>query len=96
MIHSFQYTPEKGYDMRRNMTVDWSAQGKYSTHLFTDEAVKLIHEHDTNTPMFMYLAHLAPHTGNAHDPLQAPDEEIAKFAHIADPERRIYAGRTQP
>lgn len=77
--------------MRRNMTVDWDAKGKYSTTLFTEEAVKLIREHDTSRPMFMYLAHLAPHTGNDYDPLQAPDEEIAKFAHIADPERRIYA-----
>ncbi|RZC34525.1 arylsulfatase B-like, partial [Asbolus verrucosus] len=85
------YTPEFGYDMRRNMTVDWSAKGKYSTTLFTEEAVRLIKEHNTENPMFMYLAHLAPHTGNDDDPLQAPDEEIAKFAHIADPERRIYA-----
>lgn len=77
--------------MRRNMTVDWDAKGKYSTHLFTDEAVKLINQHSTEQPMFMYLAHLAPHTGNNDNPLQAPDEEVAKFAHIADPERRIYA-----
>ncbi|KAJ8979205.1 hypothetical protein NQ317_016840 [Molorchus minor] len=85
------YTSERGYDMRRNMTVDYSAKGKYSTTLFTEEAVKLISEHDTSNPMFMYLAHLAPHTGNDENPLQAPDEEIAKFAHIKDPERRIYA-----
>lgn len=77
--------------MRRNMTVDWSAKGKYSTTLFTEEAVRLIREHNTENPMFMYLAHLAPHSGNDDDPLQAPDEEIAKFGHIADPERRIYA-----
>lgn len=79
--------------MRRNMDVDWSAKGKYSTTLFTEEAVRLIREHDKDNPMFMYLAHLAPHTGNDADPLQAPDEEIAKFAHIKDPERRIYAGK---
>lgn len=77
--------------MRRNMTVDWDAQGKYSTTLFTEEAVKLIKEHNTDDPMFMYLAHLAPHSGNDDDPLQAPDEEIAKFSYIQDPERRIYA-----
>lgn len=75
------------------MDVDWDAEGKYSTTLFTEEAVKLIREHDTKDPMFMYMAHLAPHTGNDEDPLQAPDEEIAKFAHIADPERRVYAGK---
>ncbi|XP_048519875.1 arylsulfatase B isoform X1 [Dendroctonus ponderosae] len=85
------YSKEYGYDFRRNMTVDWDAKGKYSTTLFTEEAVKLIREHDTNHPMFMYFAHLAAHAGNDQDPLQAPDEEIAKFAHIKDPERRIYA-----
>lgn len=79
--------------MRRNMSVDYSAVDKYSTDLFTDEAVRLIHEHDKDKgPIFMYLAHLAPHTGNADNPFQAPDEEIAKFAHIEDPERRVYAG----
>lgn len=85
------YSNMTGYDMRRNMEVDWEARGKYSTTLFTNEAVKLIKEHDTNKPMFMYLAHLAPHSGNKWNPLQAPDDEIAKFAHIPDPERRIYA-----
>lgn len=91
-MHMLQYSNMTGYDMRRNMEVDWEARGKYSTTLFTNEAVKLIKEHDTNKPMFMYLAHLAPHSGNKWNPLQAPDDEIAKFAHIPDPERRIYAG----
>lgn len=77
--------------MRRNMSVDWESKGQYSTTLFTNEAVKIIKEHNTEEPMFMYLAHLAPHTGNDDQPLQAPDEEILKFSHIVDPERRIYA-----
>ncbi|XP_018562986.1 arylsulfatase B-like isoform X2 [Anoplophora glabripennis] len=85
------YTSEVGYDMRKNMSVDYSAKGKYSTTLFTEEAVRLIQQHDTNRPMFMYLSHLAPHSGNDNNPLQAPDEEIAKFSNIEDPERRIYA-----
>lgn len=78
--------------MRRNMSVAWDTKGKYSTDLFTEEAERLIEEHDTNTPMFMYMAHLATHSGNDDDPLQAPDEEIAKFSYIKDAERRVYAG----
>ena len=74
------------------MSVALDTEGKYSTDLFNDEAIRIINEHDTSTPMFMYLSHLAPHSGNEDDPYQAPDEEIAKFAHIDDPERRIYAG----
>jgi len=80
--------------MRRNMTVDWHARGQYSTDLFTNEAVRIIQTHDSKKgPLFLYLAHLAPHTGNPDDPFQAPDEEVAKFTHIEDPERRMYAGR---
>lgn len=78
--------------MRRNLETDWSAMGKYSTDLFTDESVRLIQEHDTRVPLFLYLAHLAPHTGNMRDPFQAPDDVVAKFSHIQDPERRVYAG----
>nr|UNO37547.1 sulf4 [Psylliodes attenuatus] len=85
------FSDDTGYDFRRNLEVDYDAKGKYSTTLFTNEAVKLIREHDTEKPMFLYMTHLAPHAGNEVDPLQAPDEEIAKFAHIKDPERRIYA-----
>lgn len=80
--------------MRRNLSVAWDTVGKYSTDLFTEEAVRLINTHNPEDPMFMYLAHLAPHTGNQDAPFQAPDEEIAKFTHIADPERRIYAGES--
>jgi len=78
--------------MRRNLSVAWDTMGKYSTNLFTEEAVRLINAHDTNDPMFLYLAHLAPHSGNRNDLLQAPAEEIAKFSYITDPARRIYAG----
>ena len=39
----------------------------------------------------MLLNHLAPHTGNDDQPLQAPQEEIDKFSYIEDEERRIYA-----
>jgi len=41
---------------------------------------------------FMVLSHLAVHTGNEDNPMQAPEEEVAKFAHIKDPKRRTYAG----
>ncbi|KAK5643823.1 hypothetical protein RI129_007668 [Pyrocoelia pectoralis] len=85
-------TEEIGYDFRRNMETDWSAIGKYSTNLFTEEAVNIIHSHNTSKPMFMYLAHLAVHSGNADNLVQAPDEEIAKFSNIDDPQRRVYAG----
>lgn len=63
----------------------------YATHLLTDHAVKTIENHDQNDPMFMFLAHLAPHAGNEYDPLQAPQETIDRFKHISDFKRRTYA-----
>ncbi|XP_046838144.1 arylsulfatase B-like isoform X1 [Vespa crabro] len=81
----------EGFDMRRNLSIAWNTLNKYSTDLFTEESVKLINYHDTKDPMFLYLAHLAPHSGNSKNLLQAPDEEIAKFGYIHNPERRTYA-----
>jgi hypothetical protein len=38
--------------------------------------------------------HISHHTqANPADPFQAPDEEVAKCAHIENPDRRVYAGR---
>ncbi|KAJ8890447.1 hypothetical protein PR048_009956 [Dryococelus australis] len=80
-----------GLDMRRNMSADWDSVGRYATDLYMEEAVRLIQEHDAQRPMFLYLSHLAPHTGNPSQPFQAPDDEVARFSHIDDPERRLYA-----
>ncbi|CRK98409.1 CLUMA_CG011767, isoform A [Clunio marinus] len=81
-----------GYDFRRNKDVTYEDFGKYATDLFNDEAVKIIKNHDENDePLFMMLNHLAPHTGNEYDLMQAPQEEIDKFNHIEDENRRILA-----
>lgn len=79
--------------MRRNESVAWDLQGRYATDVFTDEAVSVIQQHDQRLPLFMYLAHLAVHAGNSGKLLEAPQEEIDKFRHIADPNRRTYAGQ---
>lgn len=82
----------RGFDMRRNLTIAHDTAGKYSTDLFTEEAIRLIDEHNSKDPMFLYMSHLAVHAGTPKDHLQAPDDEIAKFNYIENPERRIYAG----
>lgn len=85
------YVP--GYDFHKNDEVFRDIEaGTYATDLFTDEALKIIKHHPTTKPLFMMFNHLAPHTGNAYELLQAPEDEIAKFSHIADPNRRILAG----
>ena len=53
-----------------------AAVGRYLTDEFGDRAVRFIKE-SAGGPFFLYLAFNAPHT-----PMQAPEEEIAKYAHL--------------
>lgn len=81
-----------GYDMRRNLTIANERNKTYVTNLFTNEAVKAIQTHDKSKPMFLMVNHLAPHAGNEDSPMEAPEEEIAKFSYILDKTRRTLAG----
>ncbi|MGL5272954.1 MAG: sulfatase-like hydrolase/transferase, partial [Phocaeicola sp.] len=45
----------------------------YYTTAITDSAVNFIEQHPIETPMFLYVAHYAPHL-----PLQAPEDRIEK------------------
>ncbi|KAL1505460.1 hypothetical protein ABEB36_005028 [Hypothenemus hampei] len=80
-----------GLDMRKNMSVAYELHGEYSTDIFTKESVRLIKNHDPSSPLFLYLAHVAVHSGNPYEPLRAPDEEIAGFGFIENYERRKFA-----
>lgn len=91
-LKDFQHNYTRGYDMRRNLTVANERNKTYVTNLFTSEAVKAIEMHDKKKPMFLMVNHLAPHTGNEDFPMQAPEEEIAKFSYIPDMKRRTLAG----
>ena len=56
-------------------TIPPCRQGWYTTDLWTDYGIKFIDEaRAAKKPFFLYLAHNAPHF-----PLQAPQDEIAKF-----------------
>jgi hypothetical protein len=82
--------------MRRNLEVAEDARGHYSTDLFTEEAVRIIKQHDSNSSsLFLYLSHLAPHAANYENPLQAPEDTVQRFSYIRDPNRRKYAGTTR-
>jgi arylsulfatase B len=59
----------------------------YTTQLLGKDAVRWIEQQDANTPFYLYLAFNAPHT-----PYQAPKEYVDRYAAIADPTRRTYAG----
>ena len=55
------------------------------TEAFTREAEDFISLHRSQ-PFFLYLAYSA-----VHSPLQGPEDYLAKFAHIDDIQRRIFA-----
>ncbi len=57
----------------------------YLTDILSQQAARFIDE-NRNRPFFLYLAYNAPHT-----PLEAPQELLDRFAHIADRKRRAYA-----
>ncbi|MDZ8117042.1 arylsulfatase [Pontiella agarivorans] len=60
--------------LKRNTTaITDFPKGYYYTHAITKHAVEFIEHHNTEKPMFMYLAHYAPHV-----PLQAPAERVEK------------------
>ena len=58
----------------------------YTTTLIGKDAAKLIEEHDTSKPLYLYLTFNAPHT-----PYQAPQEYLDRYKDIEDPTRRTYA-----
>lgn len=89
--HTAVERPGWGLDMRRNTDLAYDLHGKYSTDIFTKEAVRLINDHNVSQPLFLYLAHAAVHSGNPYNPLPAPDETVQKFDYIENYNRRRFA-----
>ena len=93
----YQYGPLVGeidyFTHQEHGVTDWYRDNKelkedgYSTTLLGNDAVKLISEHDSATPHYLYLTFNAPHT-----PYQAPQEYLDQYRNITDPSRRAYAG----
>ena len=48
---------------------------KFSTEMFTDEAVQFLQDHDASAPFFLYLAFTSP-----HDPRTPPGEYASMYA----------------
>jgi|SaaInlStandDraft_1057018.scaffolds.fasta_scaffold02828_7 arylsulfatase A-like enzyme len=66
---------EDGNDWNRN-DQPLNEEG-YATDLIADEAIKVVENHDTATPLFLYVAFTAPHS-----PLQVPE----KYQDMYQPE----------
>jgi arylsulfatase A-like enzyme len=73
-----------GHDWHRDDKANYD-EG-YSTHLVAREATRIITEHDTSKPLFLYVPFNA-----VHAPHQVPEKYLAPYAHLQG-ERRTYAG----
>ncbi len=64
-------------------------KGNYSTHVFTREAIEVVKKHDSNQPLFLYLAYQAVHCPN-----EVPPEYMVPYENRTDwTDKRInYAG----
>lgn len=71
------------FDWHRNQEV--CRDEGYATHLLAKEAVRLIEQHDTAKPLFLYIPFNAPHT-----PLQVPPEYLEAYPNLQG-KRRLYA-----
>nr|UNO37543.1 sulf1 [Psylliodes attenuatus] len=89
--HTAMEAPGWGLDMRRNLSVAYDLHGKYSTDIFTQESVKIIKNHNTSNPLFLYVAHAAVHSGNPYNPLPAPDDLVKNFSYIDNYNRQRFA-----
>ena len=83
-IDYFTHERDGGLDWHRN-GVPLREEG-YSTDLIAKTASQWIRSRDKARPFFLYVPFNAPHA-----PLQAPEETLRKYAHIADPGRRKFA-----
>jgi arylsulfatase A-like enzyme len=92
----YQYGPILGeidyFTHSAHDQVDWYRNNElvneegYVTTLLGQDAVKLIEAHNSNDPLFLYLAFTAPHA-----PYQAPEDYLNQYSSITDPNRRAYA-----
>ncbi len=83
-IDYFDHTAHGITDWYRNEEV--IEEEGYATTLFGQEAARVVEAHDGAAPLFLYLAFTAPHT-----PFQVPEEYLARYAHVADENRRTYS-----
>ena len=62
----------------------YGENGTYSAFLYTQEAVRIIEQHDASKPLFLYLAYQ-----NAHCPLEVPPQYLDP--NIDNVQRQVYA-----
>ncbi|XP_077944942.1 arylsulfatase B isoform X1 [Gasterosteus aculeatus] len=74
-------------DLRDGEEVAAGYEGVYSTEAFGRRATGIIEKHNSDEPLFLYVALQA-----VHEPLQVPERYLAPYSFIEDRRRRLYAG----
>ena len=80
----FTHEREGELDWHRNE--ESSRDEGYATDLIGKEAARIIEASNKAEPFFLYVPFNAP-----HDPMQAKEEDLAKYEKIKDKNTRIYA-----
>ncbi|XP_075535413.1 arylsulfatase B-like isoform X2 [Dermacentor variabilis] len=87
-------TPDTPYglDFYRDLRPSRSDDGAYYTHIVNEEAMSIIRSHPKEKPMFLYVAHLAPHFATERERLQVPEIYLRGYDAIGHVNRTLYAG----
>ncbi|XP_015608401.1 arylsulfatase B [Cephus cinctus] len=99
-ISYFNYTISKnnhtGFDLHQDTasTLEMRRNSNYATDVFTEEAVKVIENHDATEPLYLHLAHPAPHSSEAKEVVEVRNmsEVNSRFGYIENINRRKFAG----
>lgn len=80
-VPAFDFDPEQKYpsrdelrELRRMENVMKRKKGAHSSELFSDSAVKFLHEYKDDKPFFVYISYTAPHS-----PWQAPEKYLEMY-----------------
>ncbi|XP_015431901.1 PREDICTED: arylsulfatase B-like [Dufourea novaeangliae] len=88
--YDYRYSNQNmsGYDMHRGDDPAYGINREYATDLFTEEAIRIIENHEHHRPLYLHISHLA-----VHAPLEQPVDQYndREFLQIREPNRRKYA-----
>ncbi|XP_031766684.2 arylsulfatase B-like [Galleria mellonella] len=80
-----------GLDLFENREPVFDQTG-HLTEILTDQAIRIIRDHNTSVPLYLHISHAAPHAGGGFVNLQPPLDSIEANGYIAHSARRLYAG----